>query len=64
MKPESDELASIKSRGITGAIVGENQQFRGKYKIIDYIKFGKIPQEIHLKLSKEISDLHFNFLKN
>ena len=64
MKPESDELASIKSRGITGAIVGENQQFRGKYKIIDYIKFGKIPQEIHLRLSKEISDLHFNFLKN
>ncbi|TRX22041.1 TIGR04141 family sporadically distributed protein [Flavobacterium franklandianum] len=64
MKPESDELASIKSRGITGAIVGENQQFRGKYKIIDYIKFGKIPQEIHLRLSTEISDLHFNFLKN
>ena len=43
MKPESDELASIKSRGITGAIVGENQQFRGKYKIIDYIKFHCCP---------------------
>lgn len=64
MKPEYDELASIKSRGITGAIAGQNQQFRGVYRIIDFIRFGKVPQEIHLKLSSEISDLHFNFLKS
>ncbi|SEA33742.1 sporadically distributed protein, TIGR04141 family [Flavobacterium gillisiae] len=64
MKPELDELASIKSRGITGAVAGQNQQFRGNYRIIDFIKFGKVPQEIHLKLSQEITDLHFNFLKS
>lgn len=64
MKPESDELASIKSRGITGLRAGINEQFRENYKIIDFIKFGKIPQEIHLRLSQEITDLHFGFLKS
>jgi uncharacterized protein (TIGR04141 family) len=63
MKPEFDELTSIKSRGITGARAGLSEQFRDNYKIIDFIKFGKVPQEIHLKLSEEISDLHFKFLK-
>ncbi len=64
MKPEYDELASMKSRGLTGSIVGQSQQYRGVYRIIDFIKFGKVPQEIHLKLSAEISNLHFSFLKN
>lgn len=64
MKPDMDELASMKSRGITGSIAGQSQQFRGVYRIIDFIRFGKVPQEIHLKLSSEISDLHFNFLKS
>ena len=64
MKPDMDELASIKSRGITGSVAGQNQQFRGVFRIIDFIRFGKVPQEIHLKLSEEITNLHFNFLKN
>jgi uncharacterized protein (TIGR04141 family) len=64
MNPATDELASIKSRGITGARAGINEQFRDNYKIIDFIKFGKIPQEIHLKLSEETSNLHFDFLQN
>ncbi|MBC8883143.1 hypothetical protein H9X57_06260 [Flavobacterium piscinae] len=64
MKPEMDELASIRSRGITGTVAGENKQYRGVFRIIDFIRFGKVPQEIHLKLSPEISNLHFNFLKN
>ncbi|WP_456461787.1 DUF6119 family protein [Reichenbachiella sp.] len=63
MNPSEDELASIKSRGITGARAGINEQFRDNYRIIDFIKFGKLPQEIHLKLSQEITDLHFDFLK-
>ena len=62
MKPDEDQLASIKSRGITGARAGINEQFRDNYRIIDFIKFGKLPQEIHLKLSQEITDLHFGFL--
>jgi uncharacterized protein (TIGR04141 family) len=64
MKPEFDQLASIKSRGITGLRAGINELFRDNYKIIDFIKFGKIPQEIHLTLSTEITDLHFSFLKS
>jgi hypothetical protein len=63
IKPAEDELASIKSRGITGTRAGMSEQFRDNYRIIDFIKFGKIPQEIHLRLSQEISDLHFDFLK-
>lgn len=64
LQPASDELASIKSRGITGSRAGINEQFRDNYKIIDFIKFGKIPQEIHLKLSEETSKIHFSFLQN
>jgi uncharacterized protein (TIGR04141 family) len=63
MKPESDELASIKSRGITGRRIGIKEQFRNNYRIIDFIKFGKIPEEIQLRLSQEISDTHFHFLR-
>lgn len=64
MKPDMDELASIRSRGITGSVAGQSQQFRGIFRIIDFIRFGKVPQEIHLKLSSEISNLHFKYLKN
>ncbi|MFD2566881.1 DUF6119 family protein [Pseudotenacibaculum haliotis] len=64
MQPEYDEIASIKSRGITGSRAGLSEQFRDNYRIIDYIKFGKVTKEIHLKLSQETSDLHFGFLKN
>jgi len=64
MKPEVDELASIKSRGITGQRAGIKEQFRNNYRIIDFVKFGKIPEEIHIKLSQQISDLHFNFVKS
>ncbi|MCY1719192.1 TIGR04141 family sporadically distributed protein [Prolixibacteraceae bacterium Z1-6] len=63
MQPASDELASIKSRGITGSRAGINEQFRDNYKIIDFVRFGKIPQEIHLKLSEETSKTHFRFLQ-
>lgn len=63
MNPSEDELASIKSRGITGPRAGLNEQFRDNYRIIDFIKFGKLPQEIHLKLRKGTTDLHFGFLK-
>lgn len=63
INPQEDEIASIKSRGITGSRAGLSEQFRENYRIIDYIKFGKVTQEIHLKLSQEISDLHFSFLK-
>lgn len=63
IKPEFDELLSIKSRGITGSRAGISEQFRDNYRIIDFIKFGKVPKEIHLKLSQEVSDLHFQFLK-
>lgn len=64
MRPSEDELLSIKSRGITGARAGINEQFRDNYRIIDFIKFGKIPQQIMLRLSEEISEYHFEFLKS
>ncbi|PIE84856.1 hypothetical protein CSA08_05015 [Candidatus Gracilibacteria bacterium] len=40
IQPESDELISIKSRGITGSRIGINEQFRNDYRIIDFIRFG------------------------
>lgn len=62
MNEKEDELASIKTRGITGARAGMNEQFRNSYKLIDFVKFGKVPQEIHVKLSTEISNEFFKFL--
>ena len=64
MKPEEDEIASIRSRGLTGSRAGISEQFRDQFKIIDFIKFGKIPQEIHLKISQDATDTYFGFLKS
>lgn len=64
MNEKEDELASIKTRGITGARAGMNEQFRDSYKLIDFIKFGKVPQEIHVKLSKGVSKENFGFLQS
>lgn len=63
MKPQSDQLSSIKTRGITGYRAGMSEQFRDNYRIIDFIKFGKIPKEINLILSADTSTQHFNFLQ-
>jgi len=63
MNEKEDELASIKTRGITGARAGMNEQFRDSYKLIDFIKFGKVPQEIHVKLSNGVSKENFGFLQ-
>lgn len=63
MNEKEDELASIKTRGITGARAGMNEQFRDSYKLIDLIKFGKVPQEIHVKLSNGVSKENFGFLQ-
>ena len=63
MKPDQDELFSMKSRKITGNKAASSEQFRGSFRIINFARFGKIPKEIHIKLSQEITDLHFGFLK-
>lgn len=64
MQPEADQLSSIRSRGITGYRAGMSEQFRDNYRIIDFIKFGKIPKEIDLILSADTSILHFGFLQS
>lgn len=50
-----DELTSMKSRGITGQRIAANEQYRDNYKLINYIKFGKVPQELTVKLSEKTS---------
>ena len=50
-----DELTSMKSRGITGQRIAANEQYRDNYKLINYIKFGKVPQELTVKLSAKSS---------
>lgn len=60
--PESDEATSTKSRGITGRRIGMSEQFRDEYKMINYLQFGKIPKELHVKLAKETTNEHFYFL--
>ncbi|WP_305952306.1 DUF6119 family protein [Emticicia oligotrophica] len=61
--PNEDEIISINSRGLTGARSGISEQYRNEFKLIDYIRFGKVPVEIHLKLSKSISNEFFGFLQ-
>lgn len=64
IEPNEDELTSIKSRGLTGQRIGMKDQYRDHYKIINYIKFGKLPQELHVKLCQKNTDLYFTFLKD
>ena len=63
MNPVKDEIISIKTRGVTGLRAGMQEQFKDNYRIMDYIKFGKIPTDLKIKLSSEIADLYFdNFI--
>jgi hypothetical protein len=62
MRPTEDEIISISSRGMTGLLSGSQQQYRTSFKVIDYIRFGRIPTEIHLRLNTENSILFFDFL--
>jgi len=50
-----DELTSMKSRGITGQRIAANEQYRDNYKLINYIKFGKVPKELTVRLSEKSS---------
>jgi len=59
---EDDEAISTKSRGLTGKRAGLSEQFRDQHRMIDYLQFGKIPKELHIKLSRETSLLYFQHL--
>jgi hypothetical protein len=60
MNPVKDEIITIKTRGVTGLRAGMSEQFKDNYRLMDYIKFGKIPTELKIKLSLETADLYFN----
>ena len=65
MNPVQDEIITIKTRGVTGLRAGMSEQFKDNYRLMDYIKFGKIPTELKIKLSSETAELYFNqFLSN
>lgn len=64
INPNEDEIVSINSRGLTGARSGISEQYRSEFKLIDYIRFGKVPVEIHVKLSLSVSNEFFQFLQN
>ncbi|RZK27204.1 MAG: hypothetical protein EOO43_00315 [Flavobacterium sp.] len=59
---DNDEAFATKSRRIVGQQVGLSEQFRDNYKLINYLQFGKIPKELHIKLSEEASNEYFSFL--
>lgn len=60
MNPVLDEIITIKTRGVTGLRAGMSEQFKDNYRLMDYIKFGKIPTELKIKLSIETTELYFN----
>lgn len=60
MNPSEDEIVTIKTRGVTGLRTGMSEQFRDNYRLMDYIKFGKIPVELKIKLSIKTAELYFN----
>ncbi|MBB6503004.1 DUF6119 family protein [Pedobacter cryoconitis] len=57
---ENDFATSTKSRGLTGQRVGMSEQYRDEYRMINYLQFGKVPKELHIKLANETSVLHFS----
>jgi uncharacterized protein (TIGR04141 family) len=65
MDPVSDQIISISTRGVTGLRAGMQEQFKDNYRIMDYIRFGKIPTEIKIKLSNHQAELFFSqFITN
>jgi hypothetical protein len=60
MNPVQDEIISIKTRGVTGLRAGMSEQFKDSYRLMDYIKFGKIPTELKIRLSIKTAELYFN----
>lgn len=65
MDPVRDQIVSIKTRGVTGLRAGMSEQFKDNYRIMDYIKFGKIPTELKIKLSDTTVNLYFsNYVSN
>jgi hypothetical protein len=63
MKSAEDNLSSVRSRVITGNLAGMSGQYRDNYKVIDFPRFGKLPQEAQVQLSPKTSGLHFGFLQ-
>lgn len=59
---EEDEAISTKSRGLTGQRAGLSEQFRDDYRMINYLQFGKVPKELHIRLAYTTSAEHFSFL--
>jgi hypothetical protein len=41
-----------------------NEQFRNDYLIANFIRFGKLPKELNVKLANETTDLHFSWLRS
>lgn len=65
MDPIHDQIVTIKTRGVTGLRAGMSEQFKDNYRIMDYIKFGKIPTELKIKLSDATVNLYFsNYVSN
>jgi len=60
MRPVHDQIITIKTRGVTGLRAGMSEQFKDNYRLMDYIKFGKIPTELKVKLSSEVTELYFS----
>lgn len=60
---ENDKLQSIKTRGISGAVLGTSEQFRDDYRIIDFARFGSIPTEIIVELGRSTCEFYFTSLR-
>lgn len=65
MTPSKDQIITITTRGVAGLRAGMKEQFKENYHIMDYIKFGKIPTELKIKLPVDISrDFFDEFITN
>lgn len=59
-----DNLISIKSKGVSGNEINSNSQFREDFKVINFIRFGKIPYEIIIRTSIKNSIEYFHRIQN
>ena len=61
---ETNKVQSIKFRGVTGNVAGNNIFYRKEHRLIDTISFGKIHSEINFEFTEEsIADI-FDFIPN
>ena len=62
LDPSKDSILSIDTRGISGDTARSSELYKNEFRLINYVKFGKIPTSLIIVLNQDTSTLYFSHL--